>query len=1232
MTEGPRQAAFNLSRFYLRRSSEMSSGDLRAILALMEEAQQARQKALAAVKNAAAAKAAAQADLDATLKIHGYAYSRGPPAPPNLAELASALEQDAQELKSTQEKGPGASAAPEAQQGAAPGAQAPQPGAASLDSQSDPAPTPGAASVAEAMASGLGDCPYPSPPLAITVELALLEDRDIVIAPLTMPTGGKLPVRYSVAATAPEGGPPIDAAYLAEACSGDYIALCRADDPGHLDQFSIEYTDGQTEGEVLLQLPRLPGRYDARYVTPVDGGRVLARSGAVEVATFSEWSASLASSAAAAAATATPLPDLVVPSPRAAPGTPIAPSAGAPSPATPRPSFHGTSSPRSPESPELSAMRAAASRAAAEASAAASAFAASHLPPKPAHPRPKPPGQKPRASVALYSAPLGKVVGAGEEGDAVPDAPGAAADPVAVIAPAVAPIPPLHEGLEDQAASDVHERAAPAASFDGPLRPASSSPPSREGAVEGGPPNSSPSQEAPRSPDPSGPLRVSAAVALIESMIAGPGKPSSPEQQPPASSPGAAAARGGSAATSPQTPGQPQPQPPQPLAGGSPTATPQASMSPRFAATPQPWRVPMPSPDPSAAASPPRAPAPPEPVASFLLEKQVKISVYQLCVPLPPHCQPDPAVWPAHVRAAYLASGGGGPGAAGGGGVMHLPPAWRPGLAVSSGDDARGCAVEVVFELPDTTPGELLRVTPHLTPQERTFLATRLPRRAFALRLNLPDRVDPATASVQLYPDHMSVRLPLLHPGAALPDRELRAGGAGAAEVRALRATGRSLACNACRGSLLRGGRIGGEAGGAAAPPPPQLPPLRANLLPSEHWLEWSDLWICHGAEQNAFAAAGDFGAVRGSVLVAEQHLQLHPADVDPRAIVLRVPAAALLGRAEKRAAAEDEEDGVALPPIAAVVECARCLAPLGSCDVPAPCVVVARAEVAAPTFEGRTRSASVRLGLPTTMPPPPGRRQAAAATAAAAGDGADAEARVRDQKARARGWPDQLSLDAGPVVKLLKHRVNTPSAPSEASAPGGSAEAGPRPPQLLCVPSAFAGHSASSALAARLLSAALAHQRYRCAVVVEDATAEGGAPESAVELVEGSGGAPARPLPRGLCVALTLVNWNTSLRCAGAARASSSGGGSSGDWHDLAADTPVLKVRVLGAADGADAEAQSALLSAWAAEGDFDTVALPAAVAADVRATLASSAALVPPSVRVLGGMDVAYLPLPPM
>ena len=145
--------------------------------------------------------------------------------------------------------------------------------------------------------------------------------------------------------------------------------------------------------------------------------------------------------------------------------------------------------------------------------------------------------------------------------------------------------------------------------------------------------------------------------------------------------------------------------------------------------------------------------------------------------------------------------------------------------------------MEVLYELPDSTPAELQRIMPHLTPQERTFLALRLPRRAYAL--SLPHGVEPGSASVQLFSDHMSVRLPLLHPGSAIPERELRAG--------------RRLPCNVCRGALLlQPGATAAAAGGGGAP----HPPLRAHLLPSEHWLKWSDLCICHEEEHNAFASS----------------------------------------------------------------------------------------------------------------------------------------------------------------------------------------------------------------------------------------------------------------------------------------------------------------------------------------------------------------------------------------
>ena len=113
--------------------------------------------------------------------------------------------------------------------------------------------------------------------------------------------------------------------------------------------------------------------------------------------------------------------------------------------------------------------------------------------------------------------------------------------------------------------------------------------------------------------------------------------------------------------------------------------------------------------------------------------------------------------------------------------------------------------MEVLYELPDSTPARLQRITPHLTTQEQTFLALRLPRRAYALSLRLPHGVEPGSASAQLFSDHMSVRQPLLHPGSAIPERELRAG--------------RRLPCNVCRGALLlQPGATAAAAGGGGAP------------------------------------------------------------------------------------------------------------------------------------------------------------------------------------------------------------------------------------------------------------------------------------------------------------------------------------------------------------------------------------------------------------------------------
>ena len=154
-----------------------------------------------------------------------------------------------------------------------------------------------------------------------------------------------------------------------------------------------------------------------------------------------------------------------------------------------------------------------------------------------------------------------------------------------------------------------------------------------------------------------------------------------------------------------------------------------------------------------------------------------------------------------------------------------------------------------------------------------------------------------------------------------------------------------------------------------------------------------------------------------------------------------------------------------------------------------------------------------------------------------------------------------------------------------------------------LCVPNAFAAHTAASSLAASLISAALALQQFR--FVVADAEGAGGEQQQ-------------HQPPRGMQLAITLVNWNTSLRCAGSEGTST---GSSSCWRDMADDTPVLKLRFI---DASDARMELEVAS-WLAEGGFSTISLPTAEVRAVRATLLASSSLIPRSVRAI---EVAYLP----
>jgi len=226
----------------------MATDEIRAVLALMEEAQKAKRAALAAVKAASATKAAAQADLDAVLRIHGETLAHGPPALPTSldAELTAVMQGVASpvtpSLPTNTEVIPDTSYQ-----------------ITEVEAVDPPHDTPAATETGARI---------PPHDIALNVQLALMGERDIVIEPLTLPAG-----RSPSCAVRCDGGRArgVDDEYLREHCASDYLALCRVGDVGHADQLGVEYTDGRLEGEALLKLPGYPGT-----MTCVTSRRVMA--------------------------------------------------------------------------------------------------------------------------------------------------------------------------------------------------------------------------------------------------------------------------------------------------------------------------------------------------------------------------------------------------------------------------------------------------------------------------------------------------------------------------------------------------------------------------------------------------------------------------------------------------------------------------------------------------------------------------------------------------------------------------------------------------------------------------------------------------------------------------------------------------------------------------------------------------------------------------------------------
>lgn len=632
----------------------------------------------------------------------------------------------------------------------------------------------------------------------------------------------------------------------------------------------------------------------------------------------------------------------------------------------------------------------------------------------------------------------------------------------------------------------------------------------------------------------------------------------------------------------------------------------------------------------------------------YFLEKHAQISVYQLHIPLP-----------SHLRLPATAGAGAVPRPSPG--VATLPPAWRPGVAIDSRSDGVLPAtefegqtrVEVAFELPrlcqaratagtkrggaEATPSAAEAAVdstggaPSPTRQSPRQAVDASARDVFQLQLHLPLRIERAKCSMQLHADCISLRLPLYYGGAAVPDRP--ASLITSDELLALRYHGRTLGCRCCGSVIMQPQlrHLACEAG------------MRAFVLPSEHWLEWSDFWLCHGEQANIFIPDTDFGAERGTVLIGETHVQLHPGDLRPAAVTVRAPAQAVAaakaslppGSRDSGVAASvgDISGGELRTPrlFQCDVECSRCCAPLGvvSCCVPAP---------AAEIEGGGFRLCS---SLQSTAAAPGNVPATSASDSDCAGD----------------GWRDKLSVEADPVLRLYKDRLQLavamnapPSTQRAARADTPAAGVGRvhAPPALRSV-NVFARYSACSRLATQLLSEASTHQQYRFLLGPKDSGAD----------IHG-GQVRAR---------LVLMNWNTSIRAGRAAAVTRDDGvhGCDGGHHQplpascaysadehadvrstsareandaLASvlssrtDVPALKLRYEVLA-GAHPDAGLSRASTGAALETWSTGDAPAQLLSlldeecdTVIATLLASTRLLPPSCRALDGMAVGFLP----
>lgn len=445
----------------------------------------------------------------------------------------------------------------------------------------------------------------------------------------------------------------------------------------------------------------------------------------------------------------------------------------------------------------------------------------------------------------------------------------------------------------------------------------------------------------------------------------------------------------------------------------------------------------------------------------YLLEILPRISVVQLIVPLP-KC----------LRArANIASSGRDISDS----ELFLPHGWTPGIEIEGcAPDGSDAAIVCAMELPRFGRGTAYDASPR---DVSAFLADKhagrilgiasLPRDLFLLRIPLSKRIERAKVVLTVFPDHVSVRLPLFFAGSVLPERPTSL--VSMNEVSSLKSHGRELACRFCEAKFMK---LPTSDDGAKAG-------LKVLLLPSEYWLEWSEYWLCHQGQENIFIPRDDEGemcALRGAYLVGETHVQVHVGDIGTGTIVLRPSSAASWDESLrdvlwwKEGSLKSDCDSSAIVSVGFDVECARCASAMGTLTTPLSRVTALNLSAALRSSGDATFA--VELFKSTEVSPLPNLYE-------------------RDD------FPGRLTAMRHPTLRLHKDRLSL--------RPIAVVNGNPNRPVLR---DTFELYASSSRLANTMLAAALAHGQYWfvCTVTSVVGTKE-------------------------IRILIGLLNWNTSIR-----------------------------------------------------------------------------------------------------